>query len=1117
VCLLAAVSGLQALAPSPTRAEAPPGAAAPLAADSPAVTLARYPAVSPDGRTVAFSYQGDLFTAPVGGGTAGRLTVNPGYDGHPSWSPDGGRIAFSSDRFGNEDVFVVDADGGGLRRLTWHSADDVPGGWTPDGRIAFQTRRTYLQVEWEREIYTVSASGGTPDRWLDATGFEPRPSPDGRFLAFVFGSNPRERKGYHGSANRNLWVYDTQAGRYVQVTDFEGNDQLPRWVGPRTLLFLSERSGRYDLFRVRIGDDGKAAGEPERLTRYDDYGATWFGASADGSVVVLERPSGLERLSLGAGSAGPEGGRTPAPEPIALRIPQDGHAFDVERKTFTDEADELAVSPNGKEVAFAVHGELFVTTADPEERRTVRLTRTPYRERDVGWLDDTTLVFASDRDGDYDLYRLASADTASSDLLLAVDTRTGRLTDTDVLEREPVVSPDGKRIAFRRGPGTLVVADVGPRGLGDEKTLLDGWAAAEDVAWSPDGRWLAYDRPDLDFNTEVYVLPSDGSGQPVDVSQHPRPDRSPVWSPDGSKLAFVSNRNNGDDDVWFAWLRKDDWEKTKADWDLERVRKSLSGGKGAGGDTAASGNGKEGGAAAEGGAGPVRIDLDGIWERLSQVTSLPGNESDPQVSEDGTTFYFVSNRDGRQSWSADQNVYRVKWDGSELKALTTSNPAPRTLRMGPDGKRLYMLMRRGTLARLDAESGKQESLAFSARMELDHRTERGEVFDEAWRLLNRRYYDPDFHGADWKALHDRYRPWAVAASTSRDFADIFNLLLGELNSSHVGFYSPSRGEREEERTGLLGVEVTPVEAGVRVDRVVPRSPAARETSRLEPGDVITAVDGESVPASGNFYSLLVDRAGERTVLDVTGPDGRARRVLIRPTSSLSDDLYREWVDARRRLTEEYSGGRLGYIHVEAMNWPSFERFERELTAAGEGKDGLVIDVRFNGGGWTTDYLLDVLTYRQHAYTIPRGAADSLDATHTRFRDHYPFGERLPLAGWTKPTVALANENSYSNAEIFAHAYKTLGLGTLVGEPTFGAVISTGGAGLLDGSFVRLPFRGWYVKATDHDMELHPAVPDISIPRRPNDRADGEDAQLRAAVRELLGRIDGTTGGAAGGG
>ena len=284
-------------------------------------------------------------------------------------------------------------------------------------------------------------------------------------------------------------------------------------------------------------------------------------------------------------------------------------------------------------------------------------------------------------------------------------------------------------------------------------------------------------------------------------------------------------------------------------------------------------------------------------------------------------------------------------------------------------------------------------------------------------------------------------------------------------------------------------------------------PPDRERSKLRVGDVITAVNGEAVAEVPNFYALLEDTAEERIILGVESEDGEEREVIIRPVESLSDELYREWVEDRRALVDEYSNGRLGYIHVEGMNWSSFERFERELIASGSGKEGLVVDVRYNGGGWTTDYLMAVLTVQRHAYTVPRGAAQDLEAEHQDFRGHYPFGERLPLASWTKPVAALCNENSYSNAEIFSHAFKSFGLGPLVGQPTFGAVISTGGVGLIDGSFVRLPFRGWYVYPTDQNMEHGPAVPDLLVENAPDYRGSGEDAQLRRAVEALLQDVD----------
>jgi tricorn protease len=392
-------------------------------------------------------------------------------------------------------------------------------------------------------------------------------------------------------------------------------------------------------------------------------------------------------------------------------------------------------------------------------------------------------------------------------------------------------------------------------------------------------------------------------------------------------------------------------------------------------------------------------------------------------------------------------------------------------------------------------------------MTVDRSAERMQIFEEAWRSIESGFYDPDHHGVDWTALRDKYRVWARRASTTEDLATVMNLMLGEVNASHMGFYPASLfGSNGGVETGLLGVELDPVDDGVRVARVVPDSPADRTFSQLQAGDVILSVNGTSVAEAGNIYALLNGTAGERTLLRVRNDDGEQRTVRIRPTDDLDDLLYREWVEDRRALTEEYSGGRLGYIHIEGMNWESFERFERELVASAGDKDGLLVDVRFNGGGWTTDYLMTILTVRRHAYTVPRGAMSDLDQ-HKQFREHYPFGERLPFSAWTKPVAALCNESSYSNAEIFSHAFKQFDLGPLVGMPTFGAVISTGGVRLIDGSFVRLPFRGWWVYETDANMERTPATPDITVQNAPDHRAKGTDAQLRRTVNELLNQID----------
>jgi len=1050
----------------------------------------RHPSVHPDGDRIAFSYQGDLWTVPVDGGTPERLTIHEAYEGDPRWGPEGTRVAFTSDRYGNDDLYVMSAAGSTPERLTYHSTGDALGGWTPEGELLFTTRRTYAQAEWSDEIYTVDGDGGTPDRRLDVVGSAPRMSPDGRFIAFERGYNDITKKGYEGPADRNVWVYDTENDTYTQVTTYAGNDHSPVWTGPRTLLYISEQSGTYNAHRLNLTDQGAADGAPEAVTTFEDDGVRSLSASRDGSVIAFERTTDVYVIENGG-----------EPRSLDVTVPADYRFSPTERMEMSNGLRDYAVSPNGEQVALVLRGELFLMQNETDEPRTTRLTEHAYRDRSVAWTNDSTLVFSSDRNGNqYDLYRLESADPEHpGDLYAALQHRVERLTNTPEDERILAMAPDREHVAFRRGAmtsygeGQLLTAAVEEGTLENETVLVEGWNAPTDVAWSPDSEWLAYSRNNLNFNSDIYIHAADGSAGPVNVSQHPRSDGSPVWSPDGSKLGFVSDRSGNDADIWFAWLQEEDWEKTERDWEAMED------------EEAESTNGEE---KSDGDTPDVEIDLDNIHDRLERVTAMPGGEDDPVIAKDGETFYFVA---GEGGWTADYDtevdLYQIQWDGSERKRVTEGGVSPSDVRLTPDRSQITFTHSGGQLARVPTTSNDLERLSFAASMTVDHEAERRQIFDEVGRALGEGFYDPNFHGDDWGALLDEYRPRALEASTTQDFRDVVNRMLGELNASHMGYYAGDRAETQDEETGRLGVELDPVANGVEVQRVVPRSPADREASTLREGDVITAVDGRSVVEADNFYQLLEGTVKEKVLLSVTNPEGEKRTVRIRPTDDLGDELYREWVEERKRLVEEYSNGRLGYIHVEGMNWESFEHFERELYASAHDKEGLLIDVRYNGGGWTTDYLMTVLNVERHAYTVPRGATDNLQQNHTDFRAHYPFGERLPYAAWTKPVAALANENSYSNAEIFSHAFKNLDHGTLVGQPTFGAVISTGGTGLIDGSFVRMPFRGWYVYQTDENMEHGPARPDIQVENPPGIKAEGKDPQLRHAVESLLNEGD----------
>lgn len=1051
----------------------------------------RHPSISPDGKTLAFSFQGDIWTVPSSGGRGFRLTVNEAYESRPLWRNDGQMLAFNSDRYGNTDIFTIHPEGSVPQRLTYHSRPDTLSGWTPDGHLLFNTTRD-VPFNWEPEIYSVSEKGGTPVRITSALGEMPQMSPDGSRIAFVRGATKEERKRYRGPANLEIWVWHRPSNTYHQITTFDGNDFSPRWRGNDALVFISEKDGTYNLHQFAVSGKGQLEGTSTQLTTFKEDGVRYFNLSENGTI-VFEKDTGIYLRD-------PKGSITK----VSISVPGDPRFLDETAETFTSNVSEIAVSPNEDYLSLIVRGEVFLTKNDPEKARTMRLTDHPFRERDIHWLGENALLFSSDRmGGQYDLFLLTSADKEQPALHRTLSYQTTRLTTTEEDERSPKVSPDGKKVLFTRGNKQLIVADLKEdHTLGKEHVLTEGWNLPEDITWSPDSQWLAYSQSNLQFNSEIFIHAVDGSRKPVNISYHPRVDYAPVWSPDGSKLGFLSARNNGDFDAWFVWLRRADWEKTKEDWEEDADSdpkkpdsKDPSSTKDDTKETVANDPPK------------LVIDFDGIHERLQQVTSLPGNESQLAISKDGATFYFMTNDDGRQSFEADTDVYQIKWDGTEMKEVTKGGKSGGTLVMGPAFKFLYFVQNRGQLSRIDLAKAKKEGLRYQAKMVVNHAGERQQMFNEAWRALYLNFYDPNFHGVDWVAMRDKYKAWAMKASTNQDFQDVVNMMLGELNASHMGMSNPDRYETEDDTTGLLGIEVVPVNDGVRITSVLPNGPAARESSTLAAGDIITHVNDIALEASTNLYALLNGKANERVRLTVRNDKGVVRKLAIRPSNSTRNQTYDAFVDSRRKMVAEYSQDRLGYVHVRGMNWSSFEAFERALTFEGDGKEGLVIDVRYNGGGWTTDYLLSVLSVQQHSFTIPRGATNNLERDKDRFQNHYPFGERLPMSGWPGPAITLCNQFSYSNAEIFSHAFQALGRGSLIGQATFGAVISTGGVGLLGGGSVRMPFRGWFVKKTGKNMENGPAIPDQIVQDPPGALLSGSDPQLKVAVETLMKQID----------
>ncbi|CAM1363919.1 Tricorn protease homolog [Tenacibaculum litopenaei] len=1032
-------------------------------------TFIRKPSLSPDGSKLAFSYHGDIWVYTLATKDARRLTIHEAYESDPVWNDDGSEIAFSSNRTGNTNVFTVAVNGGRPKQLTYYPTSNVPSDWYKD-EVVFTTNRVLKGPEWDAQMYQVEEKGGTPTRLLTALGSQATISPDGKFIAYVKGACRIAREDYTGSAQRDIWIFNTQTKQYHQITTSVKNDHTPRWDAAGNLYYIGAESGRYNIYKQAISSQGTKSGVAKQLTKQRVDGVRTFGIANDGKIVYA---SGATTYLFTQGSS----------KKLQLSLGSDAHFDEEDARVTSGGIRNYSISPDAKLVAMEIEGDVFVKLNNKEKKRSNPIGQGPSRDKNPQWISNKKLFFISDRDGQFEIYSATSSDSLvglNRSLKVAIAKETKSKQDVERM----YVSPDQKKIAYQVGRGTLYIADIKDGAIKNPKIYSDTWAAPEDLSWSPDSKYIAYSQEDLNFDSEIFIQSVADPKVKMNVSMHPRSDSSPVWSADGKKLAFLSNRSGINYDVWMLWLQKEDWEKSRIDHEegdyyaskeatSKKSKKAKKGKKGKKKKTV-----------------KVKIDADKIYDRLVQVTRLQDNEYSVLFSPDSKYIYFSATNPATQK----RNLYKVKWDGSKPKAVRGSS---RVGNFSVAKGKIY-LTASGRLKQMNPKSDKLTSLPHSARIVRDLNGMRAQVFDEGIRALTDGFYDPEFHGYNWKSLVKKYRPWVLSTSTQQDFSYVFNLLLGQLNASHMGYASRNPEKVASSNIGLIGLEVVPVKDGVKVTYVLPNSAADKTKSKLKAGDVIVAVNGKPIKKHSNFYSYLKNTRNSEVLLQLKG----GKDVVLRTLRSLRGLQYDAWVESRKELVAKYSNGQLGYIHIQGMNMPSFERFERELKASGYGKKGIVIDVRYNGGGWTTDRLMAVLNVQQHAYTIPRGATKSLK-NHKSFTKNYPFNERAILSVNTKPVVALCNENSYSNAEIFSHAFKNLGLGKLVGQPTFGAVISTGGRSLQNG-FIRMPFRAWYVKKSGKNMENEaPATPDYLVKNAPGSKDRGEDAQLKKAVEVLL--------------
>ncbi|MCC7309133.1 MAG: PD40 domain-containing protein [Acidobacteria bacterium] len=1030
------------------------------------------PSFSPDRKEIAFVSGGDVWTVPAAGGTASLLVSHPANESKPLYSPDGRKLAFGSNRTGGGDIYVLDLASGDLKRITYDDANEQLDSWSRDGNWLYFSS-TSRDIAGMNDVYRVSSAGGTPmqvssDRFTNEFGASPLADGSIIFAARGISSNQWWRHGRSHIDETELWQKNGEA--YTELTDRGAKQLWPMATADGShLYYVSDRGGQQNLWSQNRGSQAKA------ITSFTDGRVLWPSLSYDGEEIVFERNFGIWKTKTSGGK--------PQEVPVTLR----GAASSpiAERINLSTQIREFVLSPDGKKVAVIARGEVFAGSAK-EGGDAAQVTDTPAAESHVTWSPDSKrIVYASERDGSMDLFQYEFATETES-----------RITGTPDADAAPSFSPDGKSLAFIRNSRAVFIYDIDSKRerevskiFADPSPLL----GREALQWSPDNKWIAFltNAPENRSYVNVNVVPAAGGpARPISFLSNSN-SSSLAWSPDGSYILFDSSQRTEEGIIARIDLklrtprfREDQFRDLFRQENPQDRRPPLPA------STPTPAPSPTASPEKKDAAKNIEIVFEDIKRRASFINTGVDN-GNVAISPDGKTLLISASAEGQMNLYT-RSLEELATDNSS-KQITSTPGFKSQAQFSPDSKEVFYI-ENGRINIVGLERRDVRPLSLNININVDFAREKMEVFKQGWRFLRDNFYDDKYHGADWNAVRATYEPLISSAKTIDEVRRLMNMMVGELNASHLGVGGQSGSQPAP--IGKLGLRFDRNEfetnGRLKITEIIALSPAA-VAGGIRVGDHLLSVDGTAINGRTNLDELLENKVGRRVVLGISSsPDGTGKHdVVLKPVSTGAEKnlLYRQWVEDNRAYIARISGGRIGYVHIPDMSANSLTQLYADLDVDNQAKEGVVVDIRNNNGGFVNVYVIDVLARKGYLTMKQRGFWD------------VPARSNLGQRALERPTVLVTNQHSLSDAEDMTEGYRTLKLGKVVGEPTAGWIIFTWNTQLFDGTTLRLPMQ----KITGSDgknMELNPRQVDVPVTRPIGETLTGKDSQLDRAVREL---------------